>query len=114
MITAIRSIVYHVNDLTAAKKWYADAFGIKPYFDEMFYVGFDINGTEFGLDPDPSDYPGGFNNITYWQVEDIHAVFINLKSKEIKVHREISDVGGGMLLGSVEDPFGNVIGLIQG
>jgi len=47
-------------------------------------------------------------------VEDIHAVFINLKSKEIEVHREISDVGGGMLLGSVEDPFGNVIGLIQG
>jgi len=55
MITAIRSIVYHVNDLTAAKKWYADAFGIKPYFDEMFYVGFDINGTELGLDPDPSE-----------------------------------------------------------
>ena len=114
MLTKLRSVVYHVNNLEAAKKWYAETFNIQPYFDEPFYVGFDINGSELGLDPDPSSYSGGSNNITYWKVEDINASFIGLKSKGVKINQEITDVGGGMLLGSIADPFGNIIGLIQG
>ncbi|MVN22680.1 VOC family protein [Mucilaginibacter arboris] len=113
MLTKLRSIVYHVDDLNAAKNWYADIFNMQPYFDEPFYVGFDINGSELGLDPDGSAYPGGFNNISYWKVDDIHASFTALKSKGVKINQEITDVGGGMLLGSIADPFGNVIGLIQ-
>jgi predicted enzyme related to lactoylglutathione lyase len=114
MLLKLRTIVYHVSDLQAAKKWYADAFGIQPYFDEPFYVGFDIYGCELGLDPDASAYPGGLNNITYWKVEDINAAFTDLKSKDVHINHEITDVGGGLLLGSITDPFGNIIGLIQG
>ena len=113
MLTKLKSIVYHVSDLQSAKKWYSETFNIQPYFDEPFYVGFDIGGFELGLDPDAATYPGGFNNITYWKVEDIHASFINLKAKGISINQEITDVGGGMQLGSISDPFGNVIGLIQ-
>lgn len=113
MLTKLRSIVYHVKDLQEAKKWYAETFDIDPYFDELFYVGFDINGFELGLDPDTSHYPGGLHNITYWKVDDIHASFSTLKSKGVKINQEITDVGGGMLLASIADPFGNVIGLMQ-
>ena len=49
MLLKLKSVVYHVNDLQAAKKWYAETFEIQPYFDEPFYVGFDINGFEIGL-----------------------------------------------------------------
>ena len=114
MLTTLRSIIYHVKDLEAAKKWYSEMFNIQPYFDEPFYVGYNINGCELGLDPDPSAYPGGLNNITYWKVENINASFIDLKSKGVKINQEITDVGGGVLLGSITDPFGNIIGLIQG
>jgi catechol 2,3-dioxygenase-like lactoylglutathione lyase family enzyme len=48
----MRTVVYHVDDLTKAKEWYADLLGVEPYFDEPFYVGFNVGGYELGLDPD--------------------------------------------------------------
>src|SRR5258706_13109509 len=51
MILGIRTVIYHVKDLAKAKDWYAKAFGVKPYFDEPFYVGFNIGGFETGLHP---------------------------------------------------------------
>ena len=44
MLQKLRTVIYHVADLPAAKEWYIKATGIQPYFDEPFYVGFDING----------------------------------------------------------------------
>jgi hypothetical protein len=37
---------YHAPDLAKAKSWYAAAFGVDPYFDEPFYVGFHNGGFE--------------------------------------------------------------------
>jgi len=69
----LRTVVYKVADLEAAKKWYAQAFEIEPYFDEPFYVGFNIAGYELGLLPAESgDQPGQTVN-AYWGVEDIKA-----------------------------------------
>ena len=48
----LRTTVYKVSDLDAAKAWYTGAFGVAPYFDEPFYVGFNIAGYELGLLPD--------------------------------------------------------------
>ena len=53
MALGLRTVVYHVPDLARAKAWYEAAFEVKPYFDEPFYVGFNIGGFELGLDPDP-------------------------------------------------------------
>src|SRR2546430_1438641 len=50
----LRTVFYRVGDLERAKKGYASAFGVPPYFDEPFYVGFNIGGYELGLDPDVS------------------------------------------------------------
>lgn len=36
MFKKLRTVIYHVNDLQAAKKWYARITGISPYFDESF------------------------------------------------------------------------------
>ena len=38
MFLGLRTVIYHVPDLTAAKAWYAAAFGVTPYFDEPFDV----------------------------------------------------------------------------
>ncbi len=112
MLTGLRTIVYHVTNLEVAKMWYAEMFDIKPYFDESFYVGFDIGGFELGLDPSTKEYSEGNSSITYWKVDDIDAIFQRLKKKVI-IHQDIHSVGEGIRLGSIKDPFGNVIGLIE-
>jgi len=50
MILGLRTVIYHVSDLQRAKAWYSTAFDVQPYFDEPFYVGFNIGGYELGLD----------------------------------------------------------------
>ena len=54
MVLGLGTVGYHVTDLAAAKAWYTRAFGVAPYFDQPFYVGFDIGGYELGLNPDQS------------------------------------------------------------
>ena len=68
MFLGLRTVIYHAPDLDAAKKWYATAFRTKPYFDEPFYVGFEIGGFELGLDPDVSGRAVGNNAVAYWGV----------------------------------------------
>ena len=45
-VVGLRTAIYRVEDINAAKEWYAKAFETEPYFDEPFYVGFDIGGYE--------------------------------------------------------------------
>ena len=67
MMLGLRTAIYHVPDLPRAKAWYAKAFGVAPYFDEPFYVGFNIGGYELGLDPDTSTVgPGARGVVAYW------------------------------------------------
>lgn len=46
MVKGLRTTIYKVSDLARAKAWYAQAFGLAPYFDELFYVGFNLDGFE--------------------------------------------------------------------
>ena len=69
MILGLRTVIYHVPDLQRAKAWYSSAFGVQPYFDEPFYVGFNIGGFELGLDPDTKGVkPGAGGSVAYWGV----------------------------------------------
>ena len=52
MILGLRTAIYPVSDLAAAKAWYSQVLGHGPYFDEPFYVGFAAGGFELGLIPD--------------------------------------------------------------
>ena len=113
MLKGLRTIVYHVSDLTKAKEWYKAVFEIEPYFDEPFYVGYNIGGFELGLDPDASGYQSGNTSITYWGVDDIEACFKKFETLGIKIHEAPKNVGGAIWVGSLYDPFGNVIGLIE-
>ena len=51
MVKGLATVIYGVTDLEKAKAWYASAFQQAPYFDQPFYVGFNIGGYELGLDP---------------------------------------------------------------
>jgi predicted enzyme related to lactoylglutathione lyase len=113
MFLGLRTVIYHAPDLDAAKKWYASAFGATPYFDEPFYVGFEIGGFELGLDPDTSGVTVGNNAVAYWGVADIDEAYQRLLDCGAAPRDPVKEVGGDIKVATIVDPFGNVIGLIQ-
>lgn len=48
-ILGLRTTIYKVNDIAEAKAWYSKVFGVDPYFDEPYYVGYNIGGYELGI-----------------------------------------------------------------
>jgi len=105
--------MYHVSDLQKAKTWYAELLGFNPYFDEPFYVGFNVGGYELGLNPDVSKITPGGSTFAYWGVKDVRVAYQRLLELGAKQHEEIQDVGGGILVATLTDPWGNIFGLIE-
>ena len=113
MFQGLRTVIYHVEDVEKAKAWYSQALKARPYFDKPFYVGFNVGGFELGLDPDPAGVRKGNAGVAYWQVPDARAAFQRLLEMGARVHSPVEEVGDGIRVATVTDPFGNVIGLIE-
>lgn len=114
MFKGLKTVIYHAPDIDVTKSWYTTVFGVKPYFDEPFYVGFDINGFELGLMPDspsPSSPPSGA--IVYWEVVSASDALSHLVANGATIRGNIEDVGGGIQVATVLDPFGNIFGIIE-
>jgi predicted enzyme related to lactoylglutathione lyase len=110
----LRTAIYHAPDISKAKSWYSKVLGIEPSFVQPFYVGFNVSGFELGLDPDKSSTPGGNAGvIVYWGVPRLEAALEHLVSHGATRRGEIQDVGGGIKLATVFDPFGNILGVIE-
>jgi predicted enzyme related to lactoylglutathione lyase len=114
MFNKLRTVIYHVSDLAAAKTWYTQATGIEPYFDQPFYVGFDIHGCELGLDPDITNITTGNQSVSYWDVDNVTDALLKLSSLGGMIIQEKTNVGGEIFVGIVADPYGNYVGLIEG
>ncbi len=114
MLQKLRTVIYHVADLAAAKEWYIQATGIQPYFDEPFYVGFDINGFELGLDPSMENILPGNHTVSYWAVESAASAVEKFVIIGATLVQEVTNVGGTLQVAVVADPFGNYIGFIEG
>ena len=114
IVKGLGTAIYHVADLARAKAFYAEAFNQQPYFDEPFYVGFDIGGYELGLNPDLSEAPAGRGgSVAYWRVDEINAAVAHFTACGATVAAAAKDVGGGIKVAMVADPFGNLIGLLE-
>jgi predicted enzyme related to lactoylglutathione lyase len=112
MFKGLRTVVYGVTDLDRAKEWYSSAFGVKPYFDEPFYVGFNIGGYELGLDPD-AGATGAGGCTAYWGVDSATDALAHMESIGATVHNPVTEVGEGIKVATVLDPFGNHVGIIE-
>ncbi len=112
-ILGLRTTIYQVGDLEKAKKWYEKVFQTTPYFDEPFYVGFNIKGYELGLQPEEKpveEKPASV--ITYWGVSAIVPEFDRILDLGATIYERPTNVGGDIVVASVKDPWGNIIGLI--
>lgn len=106
----LRTVVFPAPDLAAAKAWWTEVLGAEPYFDQPFYVGFDVGGYELGLAPDEPVEDGP---TTYWGVADLDAAAAALLSAGATVQTPIRDVGEGIRLAAFRDPVGNLVGIIH-
>jgi predicted enzyme related to lactoylglutathione lyase len=116
MILGLRTAIYRVGDLDRAKEWYGAVLGKEPYFDEPFYAGFDVGGFELGLQPREPGDPGpvgGEGVVAYWGVQDADDAYARLLEFGATERGGVQDVGGGIRVAHVLDPFGNVFGVIE-
>ena len=111
MILGLRTAIYPVNDLVKAKDWYSQVLGIKPYFDQAFYVGFLVGGFELGLLPQGKSATSGPQPL--WGVANIEDAFQRLLDLGAESLESVTDVGEGIKVAAVKDPFGNRFGIIQ-
>lgn len=111
MILGLRTAIYPVTDLPRAKEWYERVAGVKPYFDEPYYVGFNVGGFELGLLPDAT--PGTTGPQPLWGVPDAKAELERLIGLGATELEPLTEVGGGIKVAAVKDPFGNRFGIIE-
>ena len=113
MFKGLRTTIYQVDDLEKAKAWYTQALGVAPYFDQPFYVGFNVAGYELGLQGAALSANTVENVVAYWGVADAEAACAHLLALGATLHAAVQDVGEGIKVASVRDPFGNVFGIID-
>jgi predicted enzyme related to lactoylglutathione lyase len=114
MFLGLRTAIYHVDDIEKGKAWYTEVLGIEPYFDQPFYVGYNVGGYELGLQPEEGTAPGKADGaVAYWGVESAAVAVARLIEIGATIHEAVQDVGEGIKVATVKDPFGNVVGVIE-
>ena len=109
-LLGLRTVIYPASDLARSTRWWTELLGVEPYFNEPFYVGFNVAGYELGLLPDAEPADGA---LVYWGVDDVaRAVEESLRVGAV-VHTPTADVGGGSTTATVTSPDGSIVGFIH-
>jgi predicted enzyme related to lactoylglutathione lyase len=110
------------EDVQKAKEWYSNVLGCEPYFerngenDKLAYIEFRIGDseTELGI-MDKKFAPiknvkGGA--IIYWHVDALDKTIEKFVSENAILIEKPVERGNGFITAILEDPFGNIIGLM--
>ena len=109
-IEGLRTVIYPAPDIEAAKQWWTDLLGVPPYFDQPYYVGFNVGGYELALMPDADPTDGA---LVYWGVTDVRQSVAIAVAAGATEHTPIAEVGDGIVTATVRTPTGSVFGLIR-
>jgi catechol 2,3-dioxygenase-like lactoylglutathione lyase family enzyme len=109
-LLGLRTVIYPAPDLRSATNWFTGLLGQEPYFEEPYYVGYNVAGYELALDPnaDPEDGPR-----TYWGVSDAAVGLAALLAAGAEPLTEVTDVGDGIRVATAREPGGATIGIIE-
>ncbi|UYM03408.1 VOC family protein [Solicola gregarius] len=113
MTIGLKTVLYPVRDLAAAKPVFIALLGVEPSMDASYYVGFDVAGEHVGLDPN-GHAKGMTGPQAFWRVPDAAASVDELVAAGGTVRQPAQDVGGGAITAVIDDVDGNPIGIIQG
>lgn len=122
ILRGMANVSFWAEDVKAASAWYAELFGIEPYFQKPdagnpAYVEFRVGDYqhEFGIinkNYQPKTIqPGPGGVVLYWHVNDIQAVFEKLLKMGATEHEPVMERGEGFITATVIDPFGNILGI---
>lgn len=109
-LLGLRTVIHPVTDLAAATRWWTTLLGFGPYFEEPFYVGFEVAGYELGLLPGGNPADGA---LVYWGVADCQAAMDAAVALGATVHTPAAEVGEGIVTGTVTNPDGAIVGFIR-
>src|SRR3954469_21096976 len=112
MTAGVKTIIYPVRDLDAAKAVFTELLGTEPAMDTPYYVGYATAGMDIGLDPN-GHAQGMTGPLAYWHVDDIAGRVKALVAAGGELRQDVRDVGGGKLVATLADADGNLIGLLQ-
>ena len=112
MKQGIGIIVYPVTDVAKAKKLFTQFLGVEPYVASDYYVGYRVGDQEVGLDPN-AHKQGITGPIGYIDVSDIRQSLQALLEAGGQEFQPVRDVARGLLVATVKDADGNIIGLRQ-
>jgi catechol 2,3-dioxygenase-like lactoylglutathione lyase family enzyme len=108
-LLGLRTVIYPSPDLEASKAWWTSLLGFGPYFDEPFYVGFEVGGYELGLLPTANPAEGA---LVYWGVADVAVAVADAIAQGATEHTPATNVGGEIVTATVQAPEGAIVGFI--
>jgi predicted enzyme related to lactoylglutathione lyase len=102
-------IVYPAKELEGTKKIFSKFLGVEPYVDAPYYVGYKEGDMEIGLDPNTQNA----GPVTYTDVADIKRSLQEIIALGTTLQQDVKDVGRGILVATVKDKDGNILGFRQ-
>lgn len=109
-LLGLRTTIYPTDDLVASVAYFNQLLGIEPYFDEPFYVGYNVGGYELGVDPN-SEVADGAQS--YWGVPDAEAASRELVDSGATEISAVSEVGEGIKVAQFRLPDGSLFCIIE-
>lgn len=108
-LLGLRTTIYPSDDLAASVAFFDKLLGTEPYFNETFYVGYNVGGYELGIDPNAKS-----NDVqSYWGVTDAQAAASELSASGATEVSAVKDVGDGIKVGHFRLPDGNLFCIIE-
>jgi predicted enzyme related to lactoylglutathione lyase len=108
-MTKVSLIVYPAKELASTKKLFSKFLGGEPYVDGPYYVGYKVGDMEIGLDPNAQTA----GPVTYIDVADIKSSLQEIVELGATLQQDVKDVARGLLVASVKDKDGNILGFRQ-
>jgi len=108
-LLGLRTVIYPSDNLDSDKEWWTKLLGVGPYFDQSFYVGFNVGGYELGLDPNARMTDGPR---TYFGVDNVQQAVDVFVSQGCSVYELPMETGGDIMVATIKRPNGQLIGLI--
>ena len=102
-------VVYPAKEFASTKQIFSKFLGVEPYVDGPYYVGYKVGDMEIGLDPNAQNA----GPVTYIDVADIKSVLQEIIALGATLQQDVKDVARGLLVASVNDKDGNILGFRQ-
>ena len=119
ILKGLTTVSFFATEHEKAVKWYSDFLETEPYFNMPGYSEFRIGDYQHELGIIDSKFapenmsikPTGA--VDFWHVDNLQVTLDRLLSMGAKEFAPIADRSEGFITGSVVNPFGNILGIMQ-